>query len=60
MWLVLVRPSLAVWKLSTSVLLWKRTDVAGLERLELTVEPDQVTADATVVAMDPDIQPINH
>ncbi len=38
--------------MSTSVLFWRRTDVEGLERLELEVDPDGVTARSTVVCAD--------
>ena len=38
--------------MSRSVVFWRRTDVEGLERLELSVEPDGVTAAATVVCLD--------
>jgi hypothetical protein len=37
---------------STSILFWRRTDVAGLERLELTVGPDGVTASGTVLCVE--------
>lgn len=37
--------------MSTSVIFWRRTDVAGLERLELFVEPEGVTASSTVVCV---------
>jgi len=36
----------------TSVLFWRRTDVEGLERLELVVEPDGVTAVGTVLCLE--------
>ena len=35
--------------MSRSVLFWRRTDVEGLERLELVVEPEKVTAMSTVI-----------
>lgn len=38
--------------MSTSVLFWRRTDVEGLERLELTIEPDGVTARSTVICLE--------
>lgn len=38
--------------MSPSVLFWRRTDIDGLERLELQVEPDGVTATSTVVCAD--------
>ena len=38
--------------MSTSVLFWRRTDLAGLERLELVVEPDGITARATVLCLE--------
>ena len=36
----------------TSVLFWRRTDVEGLERLELTIASDAVTAAATVICLE--------
>jgi hypothetical protein len=36
---------------NTSVFFWRRTDVAGLERLELVVGADGVTATATVLCL---------
>ncbi len=36
----------------SSVLFWRRTDVEGLERLELTIGPDGVTASGTVVCLE--------
>ncbi len=36
----------------TSVLFWRRTDVEGLERLELVVGPDGVTATGLVLCLD--------
>jgi hypothetical protein len=38
--------------MSTSVLFWRRTDVEGLERLELFVEPEGVTATSTVICLE--------
>jgi hypothetical protein len=38
--------------MSRSVLFWRRTDVGGLERLELAVEPDSVTASSTVICLE--------
>jgi hypothetical protein len=35
-----------------SVLFWRRTDVAGLERLELTVAADGVTASSSVICVE--------
>jgi uncharacterized protein len=35
-----------------SILFWRRLDVAGLERLVLTMTPDGVTADSTVVCVE--------
>ena len=37
---------------STSSLCWRRTDVEGLERLELTIGPDGVTAASTVLGVE--------
>jgi uncharacterized protein len=37
---------------SASVLYWRRTDVEGLERLELTIEPDAITATSTVICLE--------
>ncbi len=34
------------------ILFWRRTDVVGLERLALTVSPDGITADSTVVCVE--------
>jgi hypothetical protein len=36
----------------TSVLFWRRTDIEGLERLEVAVEPDGVTAASTVICLE--------
>lgn len=38
--------------MSRSVLFWRRTDVAGLERLELLVEPGGVRASSTVLCLE--------
>jgi uncharacterized protein len=38
--------------MSRSVLFWRRTDIEGVERLELAVEPDQVTATATTICLE--------
>ena len=38
--------------MSTSVIFWRRIDVEGLERLELSVEPEGITATSTVVCLD--------
>lgn len=38
--------------MGTSVLFWRRTDIEGLERLELIVEPDAVTATSTVLCLE--------
>ena len=38
--------------MSKSVLFWRRTDVEGLERLELSVHPDGVTAISTVICLE--------
>jgi uncharacterized protein len=38
--------------MSTSVLFWRRTDVEGLERLELAVEPERVAAASTVICLE--------
>src|SRR3712207_9261562 len=35
-----------------SVLFWRRTDVEGLERLELLIEPEGVTATSTVICLE--------
>jgi hypothetical protein len=37
---------------NASVLFWRRTDVEGLERLELTIAPDGVTANSTVICLE--------
>jgi hypothetical protein len=38
--------------MSKSVLFWRRIDVEGLERLELVIEPDRVSATSTVICLD--------
>jgi uncharacterized protein len=38
--------------MSRSALFWRRTDIEGLERLELAIEPDQVTATATTICLE--------
>lgn len=38
--------------MSTSVLFWRRTDVEGLERLELAVQPGRIAAIATVISLE--------
>ena len=38
--------------MSTSILFWRRTDIEGFERLELSVEPDVVTATSTVLCLE--------
>jgi hypothetical protein len=38
--------------MSKSVLFWRRTDVEGLERLELAIEPEGVTATSTVLCLE--------
>jgi hypothetical protein len=38
--------------LTTSIIFWRRTDIEGLERLELVVEPDGVTATSTVICLE--------
>ena len=38
--------------MSASVLFWRRTDVEGLERMELAIEPDGVTATSTVICLE--------
>jgi uncharacterized protein len=37
---------------SRSVLFWRRTDVEGLERMELAVGPEGVTASSTVICLE--------
>jgi hypothetical protein len=38
--------------MSKTVLFWRRTDVEGLERLELVIEPDGVSAMSTVICLE--------
>lgn len=38
--------------MSTSVLFWRRTDVEGLERLELAVQPERIIAIGTVISLE--------
>lgn len=38
--------------MSASVFFWRRTDVEGLERMELAIEPDGVTATSTVICLE--------
>ncbi len=38
--------------MSTSVIFWRRTDIEGLERLELAIEPDGVSAMSSVICLD--------
>jgi uncharacterized protein len=38
--------------MSSSTLFWRRTDVEGLERLELVIEPDRVRAMSTVLCLE--------
>lgn len=38
--------------MTKSILFWRRTDVEGFERLELTVEPGAVTASSTVICLE--------
>ena len=38
--------------MSTSVLFWRRTDIEGLERLELAIEPDGVSATSSVICLE--------
>ncbi|WP_117193347.1 putative glycolipid-binding domain-containing protein [Rhizobium terrae] len=37
---------------ASSILFWRRTDVEGFERLELSVEPDGVKANSTVLCLE--------
>jgi hypothetical protein len=39
-------------RMPKSVLFWRRTDVEGFERLELTIEPDKVSANSTVICLE--------
>src|SRR5918996_4627456 len=48
----MVEPVRRAMRMSTSVLFWRRTDVEGLERLELFVEPEGVTATSTVICLE--------
>lgn len=36
----------------TSIFFWRRTDIEGLERLELSIEPDGVKAVSTVICLE--------
>jgi hypothetical protein len=36
----------------SEILFWRRTDVAGLERMTLTIAPDGLSADSTVLCME--------
>lgn len=38
--------------MSTSIYFWRRTDVKGLERLELVIEPEGVTATSTAICLE--------
>jgi hypothetical protein len=38
--------------MSTSIHFWRRTDVEGIERLELSMEPDRVVASGTVICLE--------
>jgi hypothetical protein len=38
--------------LSTAILFWRRTDVQGLERLDLTVSRDHVVAESTMLCLE--------
>ena len=38
--------------MSTSVFFWRRIDVEGIERLELAIEPDGITATSTVICLE--------
>lgn len=38
--------------IETSCLFWRRTDVEGLERLELSVSPDRILATSTVLCLE--------
>lgn len=44
----------------TSVLFWRRTDVEGLERMELVVEPAGIMATSTVICLDDDGFRLDH
>ncbi len=45
---------------SRSILFWSRTDVVGLERLELTIEPECVRATSTVLCLESDGFRLDH
>lgn len=38
--------------MSKTVLFWRRTDLAGSERLELVIEPDGITANSTMICLE--------
>jgi uncharacterized protein len=38
--------------MNTSIYFWRRTDVEGLERLELTIEPEGVTANSMLICLE--------
>jgi hypothetical protein len=38
--------------MSVSILFWRRTDVEGLERLELAIETDAISATSTVICLE--------
>ena len=38
--------------MTTTVLFWRRLDVEGLERLELSVEPDGIVATSTALCLE--------
>jgi hypothetical protein len=38
--------------MSRTVLFWRRTDVEGLERLELAIEPEGITATSTLICLE--------
>ncbi|HEX2562029.1 putative glycolipid-binding domain-containing protein [Phenylobacterium sp.] len=38
--------------MTTTILFWRRLDVEGLERLELTVTPDAILADSSVICLE--------
>ena len=38
--------------MSASIYFWRRTDIEGLERLELAIEPEGVTATSTVICLE--------
>ena len=37
--------------MSNHVLFWRRKDIEGLERLELVIEPERVTAASSVICL---------